>query len=492
MNITRTTPINISILLAFLLLPGFLIAQSKECGTEYDGYVNTEAISNAKKMKDFRPKNKRQFLVSFHVVRNNNGFGGANFEECYAALQKVNEHYADAGIEFTTCQYVHDINNSNYLTTYKNNYDELLKFSYQRNTINVYVVNLLRDSDDDPLCGIGTFPRPDNINSRAIIIKRECMNNGSTLSHEFGHYFDLKHTHDTYSGIELVNRSNCSTSGDGFCDTPADPKLSNSTVSNNCIYTGDDRDPTGAIYQPDVTNLMSYSRKECRFVLSDQQSNYVRAIGESEHPHLFAVCPEQDVIVSTTQILDRNLNGQTITINYILDCATLEQDEEVNMILMLRNNSSGYIYTLLNRNILLRNGYSDTEYLDIAIPFNLSTGKYELELLVDSEFTLSEKSRSNNSARWDLEINNNHLNDLHIFPNPVQDKIRVFNRSYFEGFIDILMFDANGQLIDQFQKRKRGLEFGHIIDVSAYNPGIYFISLQAEEMEKVIYRFVKL
>ena len=70
-------------------------------------------------------------------------------------------------------------------------------------------------------------------------MRNSCAYNGSTIIHEFGHYFSLFHTHGpTNSAIttELVDGSNCTTSGDELCDTPADPNLSGNVT--NCLYTG--------------------------------------------------------------------------------------------------------------------------------------------------------------------------------------------------------------------------------------------------------------
>jgi hypothetical protein len=102
-----------------------------------------------------------------------------------------------------------------------------------------------------------------------------CMNSASqtSLQHEFGHFFDLLHTHDTPLGAELVTRTtgkNCDTAGDGFCDTPADPGLA-TLVDVNCNYTGTATDSLGVAYKPDTSNIMSYSQKPCRINWSAQQ-----------------------------------------------------------------------------------------------------------------------------------------------------------------------------------------------------------------------------
>jgi hypothetical protein len=81
-----------------------------------------------------------------------------------------------------------------------------------------------------------------------------------------GHYFDLDHTFSG-EGIELANGSNCSTAGDGICDTPADPYVDTEPVSDyvdgNCIFISKKKDVNGQFYDPDVSNIMGYYQ-QCR------------------------------------------------------------------------------------------------------------------------------------------------------------------------------------------------------------------------------------
>ena len=96
----------------------------------------------------------------------------------------------------------------------------------------------------------------------------------TTLIHEFGHHFNLIHTHGTSndpgSTDELVNGSNCVSAGDRLCATPADPLLNSSNVSSvNCLYTGSATDTLGQVYEPDTSNIMSYSPNICTDFISN-------------------------------------------------------------------------------------------------------------------------------------------------------------------------------------------------------------------------------
>ena len=104
------------------------------------------------------------------------------------------------------------------------------------------------------------------------------------LGHEIGHDLGLPHTHGyTNMGTttELVDGSNCTTDGDRFCDTPADPNILYE-VNGSCIYTGTRTDANGDFYDPDTHNLMSYARGGCQNHFSAEQNARVHSVAEAK------------------------------------------------------------------------------------------------------------------------------------------------------------------------------------------------------------------
>jgi hypothetical protein len=157
--------------------------------------------------------------------------------------------------------------------------------------MNVHLVN------DAPSAGSAKRP------GRRLYISKFYASPASTLSHELGHNFGLKHTH--YVGTEIDgdekingeadncaqepvsrtmlqgvgcgnfnNSKKCEVNGDGFCDTPADPVLTGATI-NGCsvlgtLYTTDN---WGVAWQPDGKNVMSYfQNRACRDKFSYSQT----------------------------------------------------------------------------------------------------------------------------------------------------------------------------------------------------------------------------
>ena len=277
--------------------------QETECGTllnqEQSNYLgNTRLLRN----NWTKPKTILDIPVQHHIVRQFNGNGGLNQNHIDAIMNEVNNYYINSDIQFYNCDSINYIDDSNFYDFHKN-YEEILCETYDvTNVINIYYFNSVTTWGGGTICGYSRFPPSVD----RIIMDNSCALNGSTLSHELGHYFSLYHTHGpTNSGTttELVNGSNCTTDGDELCDTPADPNLSG-VVDSNCEYTDSITDLNGDIYIPDTSNIMSYSLKVCRNSLSLQQYNRINFSAINDRWYLMC-----DPILGCTDSLATNYNN---------------------------------------------------------------------------------------------------------------------------------------------------------------------------------------
>lgn len=80
-----------------------------------------------------------------------------------------------------------------------------------------------------------------------------------TVAHELGHLFGLRHTHD------FPMCDDCDDCQDQICDTPYDPNLIGLVLIPSCKYVGDSE------FNPDITNIMSYSPHECKESFTELQ-----------------------------------------------------------------------------------------------------------------------------------------------------------------------------------------------------------------------------
>jgi hypothetical protein len=203
--------------------------------------------------------------VHIHLLRESNGNSALTLQNIQTELDSVNYYYENAGLIFIECIAAEMIDDDS-MYDYESSTDQadLLTNHFTPNVINLYFGNTV-SLNGSPVCGYAWFPGgPD-----ACFISGACATNGSTLAHELGHYMGLMHTHGG-SSDELVDGSNCSSEGDLICDTPADPGLSG-LVDTACMYTGTSVDANSMAYQPDVSNIMSYSRKVCRISFTPLQ-----------------------------------------------------------------------------------------------------------------------------------------------------------------------------------------------------------------------------
>jgi Pregnancy-associated plasma protein-A len=255
------------------LLPSF---SQEECGTrfstraEQDAYESRHAeflveyASGRSILTDYR-----YIPIYFHIVRQSNGSGGIPINTAIAAMERSNTAFAGTQIRFFLCGYQY-INESAYYEFNSSSEGALVNPNRVMDVANVFVVNSI---DQGAKCGYAYYPNGAQNTNNHILMAIACMDGpeDNTLEHELGHFFDLPHTHgNADTTTELVDGSNCTTDGDRFCDTPADPNLSG-VVSTSCVYTGTATDANGQVYVPNTALIMSYSHKPCRTAFSAQQ-----------------------------------------------------------------------------------------------------------------------------------------------------------------------------------------------------------------------------
>lgn len=209
----------------------------------------------------------KKFTIVAHIVRDS--FGNANITEdaINGSLGTLNTRFAPICVSFEICEF-------RYIDNFQ--YDDLdgvggpewaeLQVKYHAgNRINIFYIFSF-ETEDDNACGFAGLSSITNLGSSGIVLRKDCL---GSITHEMGHYFGLSHTF-AGSGVELVDGSNCETAGDGVCDTPADPYVTNDPISDyveDCIFINQKQDANGQFYSPDVGNTMSYypSACECGF-----------------------------------------------------------------------------------------------------------------------------------------------------------------------------------------------------------------------------------
>lgn len=218
--------------------------------------------------------------VKFHVYRNDKGQGGLSLEAIKTHLNALNHFHISnkTGFLFYLFPEIRYIDNTK--TMQVNYYTEAPRLSmagFQNGAVNVHVsdkiVKMKQNGREVTTTGVY------NAATRTVFITTVC--DKSTLTHEIGHYFGLLHPHRNwdkgpckqeavsrtreFSGCPFSSGLICEKSGDGLCDTPAEPNLSG-FVNDDCKFVGaGKKDNWGDVYKPNTDNIMSYTKPRwCR------------------------------------------------------------------------------------------------------------------------------------------------------------------------------------------------------------------------------------
>jgi hypothetical protein len=244
-------------LIIFILLSAKALPQIYRCGTELTDLQRTYEMNFTDSVHSLSDIN-RTLHVSLFIVKDKEGETNMEMSDFNAAFSGLNNAFSEIKLVFS-------LSSLNYIDNYhfntlrkKENESDMVAQNFIPATINIYLVNHLFDSNDQEVCGYTYYPAE---KKDIILFSKSCIDEEFMIE-QFGHFFNLYHTHEQGFAEELADGSNCAGSGDLCCDTPADPDLTGK-VTPDCQYVSTEKDANGQYYVPSVFNYMSYSPGEC-------------------------------------------------------------------------------------------------------------------------------------------------------------------------------------------------------------------------------------
>ncbi|MBL7816170.1 MAG: zinc-dependent metalloprotease [Saprospiraceae bacterium] len=230
--------------------------------------------------------------VWFHLVANSDGTGRVPMNKILDMLCELNRLYSSNSIELQF--YIKGINNLNNSSLYTSprsfGGDNAIRANKKNDGVNIYMVSNANDPAQPNATVLGYYLNTGNglpyeADWLVVINSQASIGGAVTLAHELGHFFSLPHTFLGWEscpfqptsanpcapatiscfggGVYTVENAartgtdaNCSTAGDGFCDTPPDYNLG--FYATSCTYNGLASDPKCVKIDPEEKNIMSY------------------------------------------------------------------------------------------------------------------------------------------------------------------------------------------------------------------------------------------
>lgn len=419
--------------------------------------------------------------VAVHLITD--GLTPVTFQEVQKEIDAVNALFQEIDVFFFICSFGEHYGVNRYTA------DEMAVLNSElhiERLINLYIPRKFTAVGNFELCGQAIFPWIDQPEDRYIVVSRKCLDNGSTLTHEFGHFLGLLHTHESSNGIEYVNGSNCTIAGDLLCDTPADPNLFGSVIDSNCNYLGSDLDPLNELYKPDPSFIMSYARKDCRRRFSDDQYAVMRLNKDQIKIFYEDDCSSlPDLALKSAFTPDTLGFHENIEIDFEVT-STLPIESEYSISATLTNER--FVNPEPERIIQLQ-GRRHEGILSFPIPEGLSPGRYFVTVEVDREQQHSESNEHNNRRTFEFVFE--RPTRAQVFPNPTNSILHYSaDLQGLQGEHAIRLYNIAGQVIyfEQVESNPE-LIYGSI-DVSKYSAGTYILEIVLPAGDPLRFKFV--
>ncbi len=443
---------------------------------------------------DYERDNVLKYIpVMLHQIRKANGSGGMLFGDLIDRLCLANEQYAgsNSDIMFTW----------DGIRVHQNDawYDSHDNFIYNQkvpNKVNVFVANHANGA-----CGFYT-PPANNQTSDYVFIAKSCLQDWNiTLAHELGHLLGLPHNFSGWEGTEYncntsapvwaekFDGSNCSTAGDGFCDTPPDYISDrwdcNSNDQSNCVL----RDANGDTGNAPGTFYMCYSNDDCSSTSGGFSNDQVAAMQNhisSIRGNISFTNPTWSDIMDDATVLQSPINEEQLEYN---NWIRFEFDPVPNATHYLVEIATTPIFNIVPDYFLTTETVID-HYKKLL---DNKTYYWRVRPMNRGNFCTNYTSQNGSfvtsavSAVTDVA----GLQAFSVFPNPAPENSNVQVKISLKDAIDvqIQLLSIDGKVV---QNEKRFLNAGHndmILNTDNLESGMYFLSLQTKDgvtTEKII------
>lgn len=495
--------------IGFLMLHQTINSQSIGCGTqpfkdpwltEFQKSLDISTLRNSTDTLLYVP-------IALHVVGEDSGSGYFPVGRILKALCRLNMDFEEVNIHFFILDSIRYINNSDWASHPDIHAGAEMMFTNNiADAINCYIV-----SNPAGNCGY-------NLPYAGVALSKSCLSpNDHTWAHEIGHNLSLPHpflgweggqTHDgtkppvfgqpapafvTYDYtlfkdvyypdtliidtalVELVDRSNCRESADGFCDTHPDYLAVRWPCDGDSLSATSQLDPNGQSFVSDGRHIMSYATDGCNKGFTPEQILAMRANLQQQKPgHLKNQSPAPILGSSIELILP--LDDKTIAIDDLKLEWSKTGESAHYLVEVSRLSNFGFLETEIitsDTSMVISDLVIGRKYYWRVTPFDFYN--FCASTSETRSFTVGESTSNENIGYEDVAI---YQNGEYLYVSKIPVTVER---------IDIL--DANGRSV------KFKVNTSKILDTESFYVndlpvGLYFVRLQTGDDSKTIKTFI--
>ena len=454
--------------------------------------------------------------VWFHLVAKSDGTGRVQMNKMLEMLCEWNRLYAVNGVELQF--YIKGINNIDNSSLYDSPHsfggDQAIRSNKKNDGMNVYMVNNANDPAQPTATVLGYYLNTGNglpyeADWFIVTNSQATLGGAVTIAHEAGHFFTLSHpfygwetcpfkptsttpcapatvscfgggTYSVENAARTGSDANCSTAGDGLCDTPANYNLG--FGYNGCTYVGLTCDPKGVKIDPDETNIMDYfTGCETKFSAMQKTAMQNNYLNSSNRGYIRVGNVAPTITTLDLPALNAPIGGVTTTYfnNFTLTWAAV-------------TGATGYVVeiaktlTFFDSRILV----STTNSLNvnsIKLPNYLTASGqnyyWRVKPYSNYVFCSAFTTRQNFVAggiNGTKEISG--ISNFEVSPNPLsKNQFLQLNMTSERAFdAQVKLYNVAGQLVQSEKKRFEVGFSSQNLNVSNLNNGLYILTIESE------------
>lgn len=477
--------------LASILLTTLLSQAQHVCGTSHE---TQNAMQDEGPVNRVTSRNTTQYVpLRIHLATNTNGDGLPVVSKVLDQMTRLNADFESTGLRFYLAGpgFFNVIKNDLINNNPSSNVADVVEYK-NSSMANVFVAKETRPAEGSGrILGYYSGLGSDHV----VILNSELGGNNNTLSHEMGHFFNLRHTFfgwevDPYSSarhgnpltsrlapnygaaVELVNKSNCSSASDQICDTGPDYNFG--FGANACNYNQIVRDPNGDTVKVERDNQMGYFIGCSKYIFSPGQTERMQNsyFGSSRNYLNKTYVPNVTPITASVIISSPTLGATVSTYNFV----EVKWNAVPNASQYLIEISDGRTYSyqiVTQNNLILRDLEASKLYTFKVRPFN--------EGFTDTKTTTA-IFRTGNLLSDVLDVTENEVS-LSLNQNPVSISNNAFElevNSKVAHEAKIIMTSTDGKLVYAKQELIASGNHSVQIDLKGFTTGVYILTLYSK------------